>query len=53
MGHRTVRCPSDLLLSLLPRYCDALFIRQNRPLHADSRCSAGALDSPVAHRTVR
>jgi hypothetical protein len=30
-----------------------LFTLQSRSLRADSRCSAGALDSPVAHRTVR
>jgi hypothetical protein len=53
VSHRTVWCPSDLLLWLLPRYYATLFIRQSRPLHADSRCSAGAPDSPVAHRTVR
>jgi hypothetical protein len=51
--HRTVRCAFDLLLWLLPRYCDALFIRQSRPLRAYSRCSAGAPNSPVVHRTVR
>jgi hypothetical protein len=45
--------PSDLLLWLLPRHCTALFTRQSRPLHADSRCSAGAPDSPVVHRTVQ
>jgi hypothetical protein len=48
MWHRTVRCPSDLLQC----YCDALFIRQSRPLHVDSHCSAGAPDSLVVHRTV-
>jgi hypothetical protein len=53
MWHRTVRCPSDLLLWLLSWLYVALFIRQSRPLRADSRCSAGAPDSPVAHRTVR
>jgi hypothetical protein len=53
MWHRTVRCPSDLLLWLLPWNCAALFIRQSRPLRADSRCSTGAPDSPVEHRTVR
>jgi hypothetical protein len=46
-------CHSDLLLWLLSRYCAELFTRQSRPLHADSRCSAGTPDSPVAHRTVR
>jgi hypothetical protein len=30
-----------------------LFICQSRPLRTDSRCSAGAPDSPVAHWTVR
>jgi hypothetical protein len=53
MRHQTVWCPSDLLLWLLLRYCAALFIRQSRPLRADSRCSAGAPDSPVVHQTVR
>jgi hypothetical protein len=53
VSHRTVRCPSDLLLWLLSWYCAALFIRQSRPLRADSRCSASAPDSPVAHQTVR
>jgi hypothetical protein len=47
MWHRTVRCPSDLLLWLLTWHCAALFIRQSRPLRADSRCSVGAPDSPV------
>jgi hypothetical protein len=53
MRHRTVRCPSNLLLWLLSCYCAAMFTRQSRPLCADSRCSAGAPDSPVVHRTVR
>jgi hypothetical protein len=39
--------PSELLLWLLSWYCDAMFIRQSQPLRADSRCSAGAPDSPV------
>jgi hypothetical protein len=30
-----------------------LFTLQSQPLRAGSRCSAGAPDSPVAHRTVR
>jgi hypothetical protein len=47
VSHQIVRCPSDLLLWLLSWYCAALFIRQSRPLRADSRCSAGAPDSPV------
>jgi hypothetical protein len=53
MWHRTIRCPSDLMLWLLSWYCAALFIRQRWPLRVDSRCSAGASDSSVAHRTVR
>jgi hypothetical protein len=53
MRHRTVRCPSDLLLWLLSCYCAVLFIRQSRPLRTDSRCSASAPDSPVVHWTVR
>jgi hypothetical protein len=52
MRHRTVWCPSDLLLWLLPRYCAALFIRQSRLLRVDSHCSAGTSDSPVVHQTV-
>jgi hypothetical protein len=52
MRHRTVRWPSYLLLWLLPRYCATLFIRQSRPLRADSRCSAGAPDSPVNYSGV-
>jgi hypothetical protein len=34
-------------------FCGALFICQSRPLRADSRCSAGSPDNPMAHRTVR
>jgi hypothetical protein len=56
MWHRTVRChtrqsvapPTAALTSAA-----VLFIRQSRPLRVDSRCSAGAPDSLVAHRTVR
>jgi hypothetical protein len=29
-----------------------MFTLQSRPLRADSRCSAGAPDSPVVHRTL-
>jgi hypothetical protein len=47
MWHRTVWCSSDLLLWLLSWYYAALFIHQSRPLRVDSRCSAGAPDSPV------
>jgi hypothetical protein len=44
MWHRTVRCPSDQLLS---RSLCCTIPCQSRPLRADSRCSAGAPDSPV------
>jgi hypothetical protein len=47
MWHRTVRCPSDQMLWLLPRSLFCTVHCQSRPLHADSRCSAGAPDSPV------
>jgi hypothetical protein len=56
MWHRTVRCntgQSGAPLTAALTSAAVLFIRQSRPLRADSRCSAGALDSPVAHRTVR
>jgi hypothetical protein len=53
MRHQTVRCPSDVMLWLLPCYCAALFIRQSRPLRAGSRCSACAPYNPVVHRRVR
>jgi hypothetical protein len=53
MWHRTVRCPSDQLLWLLPHSLFCTVHCQSRPLRADSRCSAGARDSPVAHQTVR
>jgi hypothetical protein len=51
--HRTVRCPSDQLLWLLPCSLCCTVPCQSQPLRADSRCSAGAPDSPVVHRTVR
>jgi hypothetical protein len=50
MWHRTVRChtgQSGAPLTAALTSAAALFIRQSRPLHADSRCSAGAPDSPV------
>jgi hypothetical protein len=53
MRHRTVRCPSDHLLWLLPRVLCCTVHCQSRSLRVDSRCSAGSPDSPVAHRTVR
>jgi hypothetical protein len=53
MWHRTVRCPSDQLLWLLPPSLFCTVHCQSWPLRADSRCSAGAPDSPMAHRTVR
>jgi hypothetical protein len=43
VSHRTVRCPSDRCSD----FCAVLFTLQSRPLRADSRCSAGAPDSPV------
>jgi hypothetical protein len=53
MRHRTVWCPSDQLLWLLLRSLCCTVHYQSRPLRADSRCSAGTPDSPVAHRIVR
>jgi hypothetical protein len=53
MWHQTVRCPSDQLLWLLSRSLFCTVHCQSRPLRADSRCSTGTPDSPVAHRTVR
>jgi hypothetical protein len=50
MWHRTVRChtgQSGAPLTVALTSAATLFIRQSRPLRADSRCSAGALDSPV------
>jgi hypothetical protein len=54
--HRTVRCrtgQSGAPLTATLTSAVVLFIRQSRPLRADSRCFAGAPDSPVVHRTVR
>ena len=42
-GAPLTRC-SDIWISL--------FTLQSRPLRVDSRCSAGAPDSPVVHRTL-
>jgi hypothetical protein len=56
MWHRTVRCYTGQSGAPLTFYSDiwiALFTLQSRPLRAGSRCSTSALDSPVAHRTVR
>jgi hypothetical protein len=56
MRHRTVRCytgQSGAPLTFCSDIWIALFTLQSRPLRADSRCPAGTLDSPVAHRTVR
>jgi hypothetical protein len=53
MRHRTIRCPSDQLLWLLLRSLCCTVHGQSRPLRAGSRCSAGTLDSLVAHRIVR
>jgi hypothetical protein len=55
MWHRTVRCrtgQSGAPLTAALTSAAVLFICQSRPLRADSRCSAGALDSPVVHRTL-
>jgi hypothetical protein len=56
MWHRTVRRhtgQSGAPLTFCSDIWIALFTLQSRPLCTDSRCSAGAPDSPVAHRTVR
>jgi hypothetical protein len=56
MWHRTVRCDigqSGAPLTVCSDIWFSLFILQSRPLRADSRCSAGTPDSPVAHRTVQ
>jgi hypothetical protein len=56
MRHQTVRChngQSGAPLTFCSDIWIALFTLQSRPLRADSRCSAGAPDSSVAHRTVR
>jgi hypothetical protein len=56
MRHRTVRWHTGQSRAPLTRCSDIwipLFTLQSRPLCAGSRCSAGAPDSPVAHRTVR
>ena len=49
MWHRTVRCPSDQLLRLLPRSLFCTVHCQSRPLRADSRCSVGAPDTVRWH----
>jgi hypothetical protein len=56
MWHRTVRCRTGQCgapLTAALTSAAVLFTLQSRPLRADSRCSAGAPDSPVPHRTVR
>jgi hypothetical protein len=50
MWHQTVRCrtgQSDAPLTAALTSATVLFTLQSRPLRADSRCSAGAPDSPV------
>ena len=50
MWHRTVRCrtgQSGAPLTAALTSAAVLFTLQSRPLRADSRCSAGAPDSPV------
>jgi hypothetical protein len=51
--HRIVQCPSYFATLTSVRYCAALFLLSESPVDADSRCSAGSPDSPVAHRIVR
>jgi hypothetical protein len=63
LGHRTVRwCTGQVLLTVrcafcacsdFCAHCSALTALYRRPLAWISRCSAGAPDSPVLHRTVR
>jgi hypothetical protein len=56
MRHRTVRCDigqSGAPLTVCSDIWFALFTLQSRPLRADSRCSAGAPDSPVCTGHVR
>jgi hypothetical protein len=50
MRHRTVRCntgQSGASLTFCSDILIALFTLQSRPLRVDSRCFAGAPDSPV------
>jgi hypothetical protein len=51
--HWTVRCPSNFATLTSARYCAALFLLSESTVGADSRCSAGSSDSPVAHQTVQ
>jgi hypothetical protein len=53
MWHQTVRCPSVLLLWLLPCVLFRTVRCQSWPLARGSRCSAGAPDSPVYTGHVR
>jgi hypothetical protein len=53
LRHRTVRCLLTLLLWLLRGTVHFHYSLYSRPLRAESCCSAGSLDSSVAHRTVR
>jgi hypothetical protein len=53
LRHRTVRFPSDFAALTSAWYCSVLFICAESTIGADSRCSAGSPDSPVAHRTVQ
>jgi hypothetical protein len=55
MWHRTVQCHTGQSGAPLTRCSDiwiSLFTLQSRPLRADSRCSAGAPDSPVNYSGV-
>jgi hypothetical protein len=63
MSHRTVRCCTRQVLFTVrcasepaltsARTVHALFTLLQTTVALDSRCSAGAPDSPVSHRTVR
>jgi hypothetical protein len=58
MRHRTVRCDTGQSSALRPTALTSAAITvlhcscQSRPLRANSRCSAGAPDSPMPHRTL-
>jgi hypothetical protein len=45
--------PSNFAALTSARHCSILFICAESTVGADSCCSAGTPDSPVAHRTVR
>jgi hypothetical protein len=51
-AHRTVRCPFWSIVLTSDAFTVLHCSCQSRPLRAGSRCSAGAPDSPVLHRTL-